>query len=143
MVKWILALSALAFSWSPLFAQSDDMESAQRMVIYFQPNTAEITPTGKKVINSVIDQFADNPDAEFYLAGHTDTLRLASINLLLSASMANEVASYLKSQGIAEKRIRRAAFGESTLAVKTEDGVGEPLNRRVVINVYVPKGTAK
>ena len=143
MTKWFFGLLALFLAWSPLHAQSDDMERAQRMEIYFESGSAEIPPTGKKVIDIIVSEFADNPDAEFYLAGHTDTRRLASVNPILSATMANEVGFYLKKSGISEDRIRRAAFGESSLAVKTADNVGEPLNRRVVINVYVPKGTAK
>jgi outer membrane protein OmpA-like peptidoglycan-associated protein len=39
------------------------------------------------------------------------------------------------SQGISAERIRAAGRGERDPVVRTEDGVEEPLNRRVEINV--------
>ena len=142
MKRLILAIVAFMAMASPLQAQNDGLVRDDRFMIYFEANSAELSPTAKSVLEMIVSKYADNDRAVFYLSGHTDTLRLASINLVLSATMANSVASHLETLGVPETRISRAAFGESSLEKKTEDGVGEPLNRRVVINVYVPQAGA-
>ncbi len=139
----IFAIALLLWPLTPLPAQPDNLVKEKRTVIYFMPGSSEVTPAGKDVIKSLVEQYAKRRGHYFYLSGHTDSRGEADENLLLSARMANAVAAYMKTIGVNPHSISLAAFGESILEEKTRDGVGEPLNRRVVINVYVPKGAGK
>ncbi|MEO0501670.1 MAG: OmpA family protein, partial [Pseudomonadota bacterium] len=48
---------------------------------------------------------------------------------------ADAVRAYMVGQGVPESVIATEAFGESRLLVETADGVREPQNRRVEINL--------
>lgn len=142
MKRFVLAALAAFALPAAAMAQDDGLVKDNRFEIYFEPSSAELSSSAKAVVEMIVNRYADRDDAVFYLSGHTDTLRLSSINLVLSATMAIEVARYMEELGVPESRISLAAFGESSLAVKTADGIGEPLNRRVVVNIYLPKDEA-
>lgn len=67
--------------------------------------------------------------------GHTDTTGTAQFNQSLSQQRANNVANYLIQQSIQPGRLIVTGYGESRLKVPTGDGVNEPANRRVEIQI--------
>ena len=67
------------------------------------------------------------------LAGHADRSGSDRYNMGLSQRRANNVAAKLTTAGLPAEAISIKAFGESSPAVQTPDGVREPLNRRVEI----------
>ena len=68
------------------------------------------------------------------LAGHADRSGPDAYNLRLSERRAKNIADRLTAAGLPSASISMQAFGESAPAVPTEDGVREPLNRRVEVN---------
>ena len=68
------------------------------------------------------------------LAGHADKSGSDAYNVRLSERRVKNIADKLVAAGLPAGSIQTQAFGESMPAVQTEDGVREPLNRRVEVN---------
>lgn len=73
--------------------------------------------------------------ASIMITGHTDRSGSDAYNQALSTRRADTVKSALVTEGIPEAGIAIDAKGESSPLVPTEDGVREPQNRRVNINL--------
>jgi outer membrane protein OmpA-like peptidoglycan-associated protein len=67
--------------------------------------------------------------------GQTDRLAADDYNDRLSLQRAERVRDELVKLGISSRRIRTAGRGEREPLIPTADGVAEPQNRRVEINV--------
>ena len=74
-----------------------------------------------------------NQISNYIIAGHTDTKGTKNYNLELSLKRAETVKNILISEGVKEKNLRILGKGENSLAVKTDDEVKHPANRRVEI----------
>ena len=74
-----------------------------------------------------------NTTSNYIIVGHTDTKGTKHYNLELSLNRAKAVKTILINAGIDENNISIIAKGESFLAVKTEDEVKHPANRRAEI----------
>jgi len=97
--------------------------------IYFGFNKFNLTSEAQ----AVIQEIAKSSSSTFAVVGHTDTSGSKAYNQALGERRANSVAKALTANG---KTVSSATSdGESNLAVKTGDGVREPLNRRAVISV--------
>lgn len=72
---------------------------------------------------------------EIVLGGHADTSGPADYNDGLSLRRAEAVKATMVELGAIPEAIRVIAYGETDLAVPTPDGVREPRNRRVVIDL--------
>jgi outer membrane protein OmpA-like peptidoglycan-associated protein len=82
-------------------------------------------------INKIIEKYGEWVECSLYVAGYTDTVGDASSNQGLSQRRAMSLAQYFKNKG-ATFPIYYQGFGESVLAVKTEDSVDELANRRAL-----------
>jgi len=71
--------------------------------------------------------------ARIMLAGHTDRSGTPKYNIGLSERRNTSVRAYITERGVPEARVTSEAFGESSPAVPTADGVRELQNRRVEI----------
>lgn len=69
------------------------------------------------------------------VSGYTDTEGAAASNLSLSEKRARVVAAALRIRGIANGLMKVEGYGEDFPDVRTADGVAEPKNRRVEVNV--------
>ncbi len=97
--------------------------------IYFGFNKYNLTPEAQ----AVIQEIAKSSASTFAVVGHTDTVGSNAYNDALGQRRANSVANAIKANG---KEVATATSdGKRNLAVKTGDGVREPLNRRAVISV--------
>jgi len=67
------------------------------------------------------------------VTGHTDLSGTVSYNQTLSERRARNIAAMLASAGVPEQQIVVEGKGKTSPAVPTEDGVKEPLNRRVEV----------
>jgi outer membrane protein OmpA-like peptidoglycan-associated protein len=106
---------------------------AMPIVVYFEWNVD--TPPADA--DAVITQTAQSMSAcgwhSLSLAGHADRSGSDRYNQALSQRRANNVAAKLAAAGVGSDAISIKAYGESSPAVQTPDGVREPLNRRVEI----------
>ena len=68
------------------------------------------------------------------IVGHTDTKGTNEYNLKLSLDRATTVHNILIESGINKNDIKIIAKGENELAVKTNDEIAHPANRRTEIS---------
>ena len=83
----------------------------------------------------MLDELRRRPSPDILVIGHTDRVGNDAENDQLSLQRAERVRESFVAQGIAAERIRAAGRGEREPIVPTADGVDEPRNRRVEINV--------
>jgi len=106
--------------------------------VYFDLNRATLTPTGREVVRHAAETAKQGQAAHIEVTGHTDTTGTARYNQHLSERRAAAVRAELVADGVPPDQITTVGRGESDLAVPTANGVREPRNRRVVIDVGQP-----
>ncbi|MGF1476649.1 MAG: OmpA family protein [Geminicoccaceae bacterium] len=116
-------------------APADTGPTIDERTIFFELDEDEITGTGLATLDSLIDRLTLDEVTDVTVVGHADTSGPAEYNLDLSRRRAEAVAAALRAEGINATVIETQAEGETNLAVQTEDGVREPANRRVVVEV--------
>ena len=101
--------------------------------MFFNWDESDITPEAANVLDTAISAYADCGTASIMLAGHADRSGPQQYNVGLSERRNDSVRGYLADRGVPDDRIASEAFGESSPAVPTADGVRELQNRRVEI----------
>ena len=104
-------------------------------LLYFVTGTDELTEQSKGEMQRVLDELRRRPLPDIQVIGHTDSVGADGENDALSLQRAEKLRSEMLSLGIPAARIRAAGRGEREPLVPTADGVDEPRNRRVEINV--------
>jgi outer membrane protein OmpA-like peptidoglycan-associated protein len=104
-------------------------------LLYFVTGTDELTEESKVQMQRVLDELRRRPLPDVQVIGHTDSVGADVENDALSLQRAQKLRTEMLSLGIPEARIRAAGRGEREPLVPTADGVDEPRNRRVEINV--------
>jgi len=82
-------------------------------------------------INATIDRVSEWVRVELYVGGYTDTVGGAADNQRLSEDRARSLGRFFRDRGVSID-IYYQGFGETALAVPTEDNVDEPANRRAL-----------
>ena len=104
-------------------------------LLYFVTGTDELTEESKAEVQRVLDELRRRPLPDIQVIGHTDSVGADAENDSLSLQRAEKLRSEMLGLGIPPARIRAAGRGEREPLVPTADGVDEPRNRRVEINV--------
>jgi OmpA-OmpF porin, OOP family len=104
-------------------------------VLYFVTGTDELTDQSKVHMQQVLEELRARAATDILLIGHTDTVGTLEANDQLSLQRAERMRGDLIQQGFPAERIHAAGRGEREPLVPTADGVEEPRNRRVEINV--------
>ena len=106
--------------------------------VSFASGSAEIPATDVPMlrerlaeIRETAAQVEDFVEVQLYVAGYTDTVGSSADNQRLSESRARAIAEFFREEGV-RFEVFFQGFGESGLAVPTEDNVDEPQNRRSV-----------
>lgn len=104
--------------------------------LQFESGSAvDLAPDFKPVLDQLLAAIARYPAPEVTIIGHTDRVGSLEDNDRLSLKRAETVRDKLVQSGIAASMITLAGRGEREPAVPTADGVAQPANRRVEINV--------
>ena len=103
--------------------------------LYFVSGTDELTPQSKVELHKAMAELKRRSVPDIVLIGHTDTVGSLESNDRLSLARAERVRKALIQQGLKAQRIDTAGRGEREPLVRTADGVSEPRNRRVEVNV--------
>jgi outer membrane protein OmpA-like peptidoglycan-associated protein len=106
-----------------------------RFLLYFVTGTDELTEDSKAELTRMLEEVGRRSAPDILVIGHTDRVGNDEDNDQLSLQRAERVRDSFIAQGIAFGRIRAAGRGEREPIVRTDDGVDEPRNRRVEINV--------
>lgn len=104
-------------------------------IVFFAHNKANLTAEASEVVSQAAAEVKGSGAQTVIVTGHADRSGSARYNDALSLRRANNVTRALVSQGVARGSITVQARGESEPTVATADGVREPQNRRVVINL--------
>lgn len=84
-----------------------------------------------KDVAKITKRYTQFVEVRLYIAGYTDTVGDRSSNQGLSERRARSIAEAFRARGFAGP-LYYQGFGETALAVGTDDGVDEELNRRAV-----------
>jgi|SRR5688572_30200239 len=104
-------------------------------LLYFITGTDTLTEESKVELTRMLAELKRRPQPDIVVIGHTDSVGPDEQNDRLSLQRAERVRTDFISQGLPADRIRAAGRGEREPIVPTADGVDEPRNRRVEINV--------
>lgn len=116
--------------------------------VVFESGSAEIRPQeapklhkALDVLNGYVKKWGSALEARLYIGGYTDTVGGAADNRALSEARAKAIAKWFRDHGV-KLPIYSQGFGESGLAVPTEDNVDEARNRRAVyvLGASAPRG---
>lgn len=110
-------------------------ERPKSFVVYFQEGNDELTEESRVEFEKILAELRERAAPDVVVIGHTDRLAADDYNDRLSLQRAQRVREELTRLGIPRDRIQAAGRGERELLVPTADGVAEPRNRRVEINV--------
>ena len=104
-------------------------------LLYFLEGNDELTPESEREVERIFAEIAARPYPEILIIGHTDAVGNAQFNDQLSGQRAQRVRDDLVKRGTSADRIEVSARGKREPLVPTSQGVSEPRNRRVEINV--------
>ena len=110
-------------------------ERASHFLVYFEEGNDQLTAESEEEIEKIFAELSTRPDPEVLLIGHTDAVGAGQYNDKLSLERAERVRAELIRLGIADTNIVVEGRGKREPLVVTEDGVAEPRNRRVEIDV--------
>ena len=99
--------------------------------VYFATNKYDINSNSKLALDKMVKIFAEYPETNILVEGHTDNVGTAEYNMTLSERRANAVGNFLKAAGIAASRFTIKWYGESQPKVDNSTPQNRALNRRV------------
>ena len=104
-------------------------------ILYFESGNDEFTEESKQEVRRLLAEMARREAPDITVIGHTDLVGPDPSNDALSLQRAERVKSILAGMGIPAERILTAGRGRREPLIPTAEGVSEPRNRRVEINV--------
>jgi len=104
-------------------------------VVYFLSGSDDFTEESKAAITSMMDELKQRPSPEVTVIGHTDKVGADDQNDALSLQRAGRMKELLVGMGVPADSIDTAGRGSREPLVDTAEGVDEPRNRRVEVNV--------
>lgn len=99
--------------------------------VYFATNKYDITANSKLALDKLEKIFAEYPETNILIEGHTDDVGTGNYNMGLSQRRADAVGNYLKNAGVSSSRITIKWYGESQPKVENNSDVNRAANRRV------------
>lgn len=134
-----LLVSTSAFAQEKTAAQKKmallpEMRSEKQYVVYYRFARTELNPAAEKFVGDVAKNYKRLNPNKVTVSGYADTVGSDSVNMALSLRRAKNVSNALIRDGVPTKKVTVKGYGETNLAVPTDDGVIEPRNRRTVIN---------
>lgn len=101
--------------------------------LYFTQSTAALLPTSRPTLNALARRLHEQPSLRLEIAGHTDNIGDAQMNLRLSEQRARVVRQYLVQQGIDSVRLAARGYGGTRPIADNRDPQQRPRNRRVEV----------
>jgi outer membrane protein OmpA-like peptidoglycan-associated protein len=108
---------------------------AQKFLVFFDFDRSTLTEAGAQVVKAAAVAYKNGGSAHLDVAGYTDLSGTQAYNLKLSERRADTVRDALVRDGVPASDIGVSWHGKENPRVPTPDGVREPQNRRVEINL--------
>ena len=102
-------------------------------MVYFGLDSAELDAEDAALLDDIVAAVKAQDPASVTVMGYADTSGTDEYNITLSEQRAAKIAEALVAAGIPESAISTMGYGETDLAVQTEDGVAMRQNRRAAI----------
>jgi outer membrane protein OmpA-like peptidoglycan-associated protein len=99
--------------------------------VYFATNKFDINANSQLALDKLVKIFAEYPETNILIEGHTDNVGTEDYNMTLSQRRANAVGDYLKAAGVGADRLTIKWYGESQPKVDNDTPENRALNRRV------------
>jgi OmpA-OmpF porin, OOP family len=109
--------------------------AARNYTVYFDFDRSDITPDAKPILQRAATDSKSGNVTRVAVTGYTDRAGPNGYNLKLSERRAASVKAELIRDGVPANEIATVGMGEKDPAVPTPDGVREPRNRRVLIDL--------
>ena len=103
-----------------------------KQIIYFDFDKSFLTDVNLKEIKNFLDTNSSQIQ-EYLIVGHADTKGAKKYNLKLSLERALSIQNILIKYGIDKNNTKIVGKGENELAIKTDDEIAHPANRRAEI----------
>lgn len=105
--------------------------------VLFATNKSDLNATSKNELAKFSNVLKQNTDCYVDIYGHTDSTGNDGINIPLSNSRAQSVATYLIQCGISDAQMKKVeGYGSSQPVADNSTASGRQLNRRVEIYLY-------
>ena len=111
-------------------------------LVFFDWDKSTLTNEARRIIADAAAEYKRLGATRIVATGHTDLSGSAQHNMRLSVRRADAVKAELIRQGVPANIITTVGRGEEDPLVPTKDGVREPQNRRVLIEIPVTKPPA-
>lgn len=102
---------------------------------FFDFDKSNLTPEAQEIVRTVVEQAKSQNYNMISATGYTDTSGPADYNMGLSKRRAESVANAMTSMGVPRDKLKTDYKGEQNPLVPTGDGVREPQNRRVEMQI--------
>jgi outer membrane protein OmpA-like peptidoglycan-associated protein len=103
--------------------------------VYFPTGGSKLDAKANETISAAVAHAASYDPPRVIVAGYTDTVGSADSNDVLSMKRARVVAAAIRIRGVSRDAIKAQGYGQQFPNMRTADGVAEPKNRRVEIQV--------
>lgn len=105
--------------------------------IEFESNSANLTPSGKVILDGIAIAMIELADKQVDITGHTDNIGLRPININLSLARADSVKQYLSSKGVKPERCNTYGMGPDRPIANNTTVDGRSRNRRIEFRVVL------
>jgi outer membrane protein OmpA-like peptidoglycan-associated protein len=119
---------------SYVLPQKQDDEKMSYYTIYFDLNKSDVRSDQQYKIAALVNDIERYQPEKIHISGYAGRSGTAEHNMKLSKERAQMVQNELLAQGVEVNSVDKRGYGETHLAVQTEDGVRMPENRRVVVS---------
>ena len=103
--------------------------------VYFDTNKYNVNTKSQETLNKLAGVFAEYPDTNILVVGHTDSSGSEDYNMTLSKNRANAVTNYLTGKNISSGRFTTNWFGEEQPKHDNTTAEGRAKNRRVNVAI--------
>ncbi|WP_047549700.1 OmpA family protein [Psychroserpens sp. Hel_I_66] len=103
--------------------------------VYFDTNKSNINSASQSTLNKLAGVFAEYPDTNILVVGHTDNTGADDYNMELSKDRAYSVTNYLTNKGLSSGRFTTNWFGETQPKYDNSTAEGRAKNRRVNVAI--------
>lgn len=136
-IPLLLALAACETAPPPASAQPplQPRDEPPAHVVFFDKGGVRLGATGIATIRQVAVEAKKPGVRAVEITGHTDRAGSDRINDALSLRRARAVRERLIREGVPATLISARGLGESKPFMQTEDGIGQPENRRAEITI--------
>lgn len=103
--------------------------------VFFETGKYDLKPESKAELDKLVSFLKSNPTLHIELSGHTDNVGDKNKNLVLSQNRAKAVFEYIIANGIDDKRLTYAGYGDTRPKVANDSDENRAANRRTEFKI--------